>query len=360
MNISKIFSNGMVIQAEKPINIFGKGCGTVSAEIDGLKAEINSKDDCWCLTLPPHTYGGPYTLNVILNGEELSFEDVWFGDVSLVTGQSNNQLKLWQTNTPKELYTDNENLRLFSVDRLEDQGKHVLTDNGWVSVTNEGAVVDLQGEHYSSDDGWVTATKDTDCFWSALGYLVGKSLQEETGRKIGLVACYQGGSVIQSWLPKDYLLNTNCYIPDENRSHGYKNAAYFWNKDGFLYENMLEHIIPFGFKCVLWYQGESNASGEDINKYGDILKLLINKWREDFKDKDLPFIVVGLHDYEINMKKDNGSWLKLQTEQERACKETKGAFLIRCADVCEKNTIHPPTKTLLADRIFEAIKTNIL
>ena len=359
MKLNALFANDMVLQANKPVYFFGEGQGTASIEIGDKKATVTSTGDAWQLSLPEFDYGGPYEVKVTLNGEVTVLHDVYFGDVYLLSGQSNNQFKLWQSNTPKEYYEDNDSLRLFTVDRLEDQGKHVLTEEGWKSIDKNGNMVTLQGEHYESKDGWIKARTDNVGFWTAIGYLIGRELTRDTGRKIGIIACYQGASVIQSWLPEHYLDETEFFIPWELRSAGARNPDFaLWNANGKLYEGMILPILPFAMKSVIWYQGEANTSGEDSKPgmYSGMLKLLIKKWREDFKDQSLPFVVVQLHDFKERTTDTSSGWKNVQAEQEAICKMVDNTYCVKCADVCETDDIHPVSKLQLSLRIVDILK----
>lgn len=359
MKLYDIFSDNMVLQANKPVYFFGQGCGKATVEISGIIVSVEACGDGWLVELPAFNYGGPYEVKIDLNGEKKTLHDVWFGDVYLFSGQSNNQFKLWQSTTPKEYYKNNDSIRLFTVDRLEDQGHHVLTEEGWKSIDKNGNVVTLQGEHYASSDGWIKAEADNVGFWSALGYLVGDVLTRDSDRKIGLIACYQGASVIQSWLPEHYLDETEFFIPWELRSAGARNPDFaIWNSNGKLYDGMITHILPYSMKAVIWYQGEANSSGEDAKPgmYSGMLKLLIEKWREDFKDKTLPFIVVQLHDFMERTTDTSSGWKSIQNEQIIISQMVQNTYTVKCADVCETDDIHPPTKLPLALRIADVLK----
>lgn len=358
MKLNEIFADHMILQANKPVHIFGEGEGVAKAELAGETGQIICEGGCWCISLPAKDYGGPYVLRVELNGVATEICDVYFGDVFLLSGQSNNQLKMWQTNTPDEYYRNNDALRLFTVDRLEDQGTHVLTEDGWKSFSADGTEQCMEGEHYRAKDGWISAVKEEIQFWPALGYLMGNVLSAD--RKVGLIACYQGASQIQSWLPNHFLEGTEQFMPLERRAWAAQAPEYSaWNGDGMLYEGMLEKILPFSLKAVLWYQGESNSGGEDGRReiYSGILAKLIEKWREDFRDEELLFLVVQIHDftYEIEAR---SYWTEVQAGQEMACQQVSNAVLIRSGDICEHDTIHPPTKLPLAMRIVDALKGN--
>ena len=174
-----------------------------------------------------------------------------------------------------------------------------------------------------------------------------------------MIACYQGASCIQSWLPKHFLDNTDCFVPLEKRSENARNPLYSaWNGDGMLYDGMLKEILPFSMKAVLWYQGEANTNGADSNRevYAGILKMLIEKWRNDFKDEELKFIIVQIHDYIHGLNRKNSGWRNVQAAQENVCKKVENTYLVKCADISETDNIHPVSKLPLALRIAEVIR----
>lgn len=332
MKLNQLFCNNAVLQANQPCFIFGTGAGTAFVQIDNLSKEANFTEDFWCIELPSHPYGGPYEMKVILNGEEQILSDIYFGDVYLLSGQSNNQVKLFETKTPKEEYQKNKRLRLFTVQRPE------------------------EGEFFSPEDGWVCAEESNVDKWPAIGYLTGNILSKNQDRAIGLIACYQGASMIQSWMPKGVLVNTELDIASEERSGDKRVKEYLlWNHDGFLYENMFLSIVPFGMKAVIWYQGESNSDTPDNTKevHSGLLKMLISGWRSDLKNENLHFFIIQLPDYIYGNPE---GWKAIQLAQLEVAETTENTYCIKSSDICENDHIHPATKLPLAQRIAELAK----
>lgn len=70
----------MVLQANKPVNIFGSGDGIVKVEINGHFVETKANGE-WVLTLPPSDYSGPHTMKITMNEETVILHDIYFGDV---------------------------------------------------------------------------------------------------------------------------------------------------------------------------------------------------------------------------------------------------------------------------------------
>ncbi len=311
------------MQANKNVRFFGEGCGAVRVDFNGVKKTVNA-DGKWLIEFDGVGYGGPYDITVVLDGKSVVLENVYFGDVYLLGGQSNMQFKLWESSEPKEKYKDNKNVRLFTVDRMED------------------------GETFKTADGWIELTLETAPNFSAIGYYVAQELARDD-RKIGLIACYQGASVIQSWMSKEFAL-----VPEFEIENRFIDHEWFpiWNDDGVLYENMLVKILPYSMASVLWYQGESNASNNEADLYLEFLKALIKNWRKDFMDESLGFIIIQLADH---LDRAGYAWSKIQEKQLLAQDEIPNVKTVICRDVCDNIDIHPKEKDILSKRIAELL-----
>lgn len=169
MKLHPIFSDHMVFQANRPIRIFGEGKGKVSVSLAGHKKEAAfSQDGPWEIELEAMEYGGPYTLELLLDGTPCTLHDVMVGEVLLCAGQSNMQFMVKEENIENPVYAENPMVRAFVVDRPEE---------------NEGL---------KTCDGWVPATENTIPRWSAIGYHMGEQLQKSVGLPSGLSAVIRG------------------------------------------------------------------------------------------------------------------------------------------------------------------------
>ena len=111
MELSSIFTSNAVFPANNPIRIFGVGSGKCEIEFAGIKKKAESSEETWCVEFPAMEYGGPYTLEVVLNGEKITLSDIYIGEVYLFAGQSNMQFKLKMSNTPEEMYVSDNRIR---------------------------------------------------------------------------------------------------------------------------------------------------------------------------------------------------------------------------------------------------------
>ena len=133
--LNPIFCDNMIMQANKPVRFFGEGDGYVSVEFNGITKSSVSKGK-WVIEFDSVNYGGPYNVKIMIDENNVELNNVYFGDVYLLGGQSNMQFKLWESSEKKENYKGNKNVRLFTVDRMED-GEHFKTSDGWVELTLE-------------------------------------------------------------------------------------------------------------------------------------------------------------------------------------------------------------------------------
>ncbi len=324
VQINSIFASDMILQANKPVRFFGTGEGSVAITLNGVRKEAISNDD-WLIEFAPCDFGGPYDILVELDGIFSTLKNVYFGDVILLGGQSNMQFKLLASSEPRENYKSNDNVRLYTVDRMEG------------------------GEPFSSRDGWVPLSLENAPNFSAIGYYVAQGLATPN-RKIGLIACYQGASVIQSWMPKYVALAPKFEIENRFADHEWYPI---WNDDGVLWEHMIEKIIPFSMGTVLWYQGESNASVAEADIYLEFLKDMIFAWRRHFENEDMRFVVIQLADH---LDRAGYAWSKIQEEQLRAQDEIPFVSSVICRDVCDNIDIHPKEKDILSQRIVNILK----
>ena len=290
---------------------------------------MDSKGEAWCIELPAQAYGGPYDMEITLCGERRVLKEVYVGEVFLLHGQSNIQFRLSESSYPVEQYEACPQMRQFSLLRIENAGP------------------------YRPEDGWVACTRETAGNFSAIGYHVGLEIARARGCAVGLIGCYQGASVIQTWLPRGSEERLGICIADADRHVDHFKPLYRkWNPEGCLYEFSVKQVMPYSLSCVIWYQGESNATPAEGAVYDRLLTALIEQRRRDFDDPTLPFVVIELADC---IARAGEGWTLVQRAQKRVGEMLAGVTTVRCADVCENDNIHPPTKILLSQRVAGAI-----
>lgn len=325
IRLNPIFRDHMVLQAGKPVRIFGSGGGEVRVSFLGEEKTLQANDDEWLVELEPQSYGGPFSMEISLDGHAVTLNDIMIGEVLLCAGQSNMQFTMAEEVTPPSAYESDAFLRTYTVERPEDN------------------------KPLTPADGWVCCEAESVGKWSALGYLAGWRLRKKGVPAVGIVLCAQGASVIQSWTDIDSLKAPEFQIPPEKLFEDHMVYSQ-WNAPSFLYETMLKTVTPFSFGNVVWYQGESNASPAEGAAYVLMLRTMIQSWRRINRDEALPFVVIQIAD----TRRDEG-WLAVQKAQAEAPTVIPFVRTVISADVCERDMIHPVTKGLLAARIADAV-----
>lgn len=327
--LAEPFCDGMVLPKGKDIKVFGVGDGVVKVEMNGKKARCRAKNGSWCTGIPAMDAGGPYVMTVRSKGYEVQVGDVYVGTVLLLGGQSNMEFKMRDGITPIEEWTGDPLIRSFSLPKTRND------------------------DPYSPADGWVKCCEDNVGSFSAIGYLAAKELRSRNPEAVGLVNCYQGASVIESWMPAELAQKPEYQLPD-NQRHGdhFHQIWKAWNGPGFLYELDIVPFAPYPVSAVAWYQGESNTGLGEYKIYPSMFADMASSWRSAFQDEKLPFVVVEIADYVLK----GPAWPDLQKAQETIPELVPNTVVVRSADVCEDCTIHPRDKKALSVRIVDALE----
>lgn len=121
------------------------------------------------------------------------------------------------------------------------------------------------------------------------------------------------------------------------------------NEPTALYNVMVAPYTQFSLKGILWYQGESN-SGEP-KAYEGLLKGLINDWRTQFNQPDIPFIYAQLPNFmEVNYLPEESNWAELRQSQLKSLSLSNTAMTVNI-DLGEWNDIHPDNKKDVGERL---------
>lgn len=331
MQLNKLFTSHMVFQANKPIRIFGDGTGECKISFCGNTKKVVSTTDKWITEFEPMEYGGPYELIFSTSDKEVVLEDIYVGEVYIFAGQSNVQFKYKEATKSQNEHNPGDMVRFFVCDRLE------------------------EGDLYNSDNGWLVSNDIVKQDISALGYFTACEIHRKKGVAVGGIFCYQGASVIETWLPKGKLKEVGIDIPLEEKGWSHSCQEYSaWNGEGCLYDFAFLKLVPFSVSSVIWYQGESDSKLNEAKVYDIELATLIDVWRNDLRDDDLPFVVIQLANIDCEGI-DNEGWARIQKAQLDVCKMRKNVKTVICSDICETFDIHPPTKDKLAHRVAEAL-----
>ena len=116
-----------------------------------------------------------------------------------------------------------------------------------------------------------------------------------------------------------------------------------------LYNAMINPIIRYGIKGVIWYQGEHNT--DRAKQYKRLFPNLILDWRLKWQLADLPFLFVSLPNYRKECQRPcESKWAELREAQTAALKLPNTGMAV-AIDLGEADNLHPPNKQPIGYRL---------
>jgi len=192
LRLANIFGDGMVLQRNDSINIWGwsKPEDEVSVFLQGDEYNtISNKDGKWLVQTRHYSAGGPFNLKVKNSSEELFCKDVYTGDVWLCSGQSNMHMKM---KSVKENYPEEFNLK---------ENKNIR----FVEVPSQINFNETESDIKNTN--WTVLNSKSIYKFSAAAYFFAKNLQPKLNVPIGLIVSAVGGSPVESWMSEKSALN---------------------------------------------------------------------------------------------------------------------------------------------------------
>lgn len=282
--LPQILSSNMVLQRDKPINIWGFASPDEKVEVafDGQKKQIiTDKNGNWLVVLAPlKTSAKPQTMS-ITGSNKIILTNILVGEVWVCPGQSNMEYamrKLAKIPKPK-----NENLGFPSDEVAKAHNNQIR-----IFLVNRKTLNKPDSIHKS----WSVAQDSALRAFSAVGYFFAKEIQEKLGIPVGMISSAIPGSAIEPWISENAFAEEDYF---KNQKVG--------NDPGKFYPSMIEPLTQFKIRGFLWYQGETNCFLNEKISYTYKMKVLINTWRKAWKEKDLPFYYVQIAPFNYSKTK---------------------------------------------------------
>jgi sialate O-acetylesterase len=111
----------------------------------------------------------------------------------------------------------------------------------------------------------------------------------------------------------------------------------------FLFNAMINPLIPYAIRGVIWYQGEANTGR--AYQYRTAFPIMITDWRQHWQEGNFPFYYVQLASFNAeNGNSEHGSsWAELREAQTKTLSLPATGMSIT-TDIGESNDIHPKNK----------------
>jgi sialate O-acetylesterase len=181
VKLPRLISNGMVLQRDVPLKIWGWADAGEKVKIEFLGKTFLAKADKkgnWKAELPATAAGGPFVMKI----NEVELKDILVGDVWICSGQSNMELplrRLMDLYEAEILKTNNIQIRQFRSSSRNDMDKP-QTD--------------------FKDGNWLPAIQANILDFSGVAYFFATELYQKYKIPIGLINTAIGGSPAESWL----------------------------------------------------------------------------------------------------------------------------------------------------------------
>ncbi|MFC3335139.1 sialate O-acetylesterase [Flavobacterium palustre] len=180
-----LFSDGMVLQRNKPIPVWGWANPDEKVEIHFNKqakmvqADKNGK---WMVSLSAEKAGGPFEL-IITGKNKIVIKDVLVGEVWICSGQSNMEFQMYKLpdfETQKAQSNEPMIRQFLVVQDLSGTPKEDLKEGKW-TVSNKENIKDF----------------------TAVGYFFAKKIYTELKIPIGIINTSWGGTCVETWTSRE-------------------------------------------------------------------------------------------------------------------------------------------------------------
>jgi sialate O-acetylesterase len=370
VRLASVITDHAVLQRDAPIHLWGDASPAEKITIhfhDQSVATTASHVGLWEAWLMPETAGGPFTLTV-RGSSELTRSDLLVGDVWFASGQSNMEMPL--AGFPPTA--------------------HITNAAQEIAQAELPQVRLLRMEHKSSDSplagisaAWQPCTPATAQNFSAVAYFFAREISRREHIPIGVIDSSWGGTPIDSWISLDALSADTSLMPafaarahfadmqthleftesDEKRADAEAAANHLpapshpWHPDpsswipAALYNGMVAPFTPYTIKGFLWYQGETDSAPDRVDLYAKLLPTLIADWRRQWRQGDLPFLLVQISSFES--PKEN--WGLIRDSQRRALQVANTGMAVTL-DIGQRDNVHPPDKQTVGARLALAAR----
>lgn len=333
LELAKIFNNGVVLQREAEIRIFGTAVGEVIVNFAGQTRSVIADGD-FIVRFPPQKAGGPYELTVECGDCKRIINDVMVGDVFVVAGQSNAELPICETDDADAFFPSRNDVRYFML-----KGYDRDPDNKLIPLVTP------------FDDKWSALDTSLASKWSAVSLFVGTHFADKEKVAVGVIGAFRGATSIQGFMSEKSVAKFPYIIDKMYIDH----RIYPWNKPSLLYNRLVKPLFPFAVKSVIWYQGESNVSEFESGFYSDMLMTLVNDFRDGFEYPQLPFVIVQINKFLSD--KIPAGWDAIRLAQVSAAEKLKNVRLVIIDDLGQHERIHPTNKRAVSARICDALES---
>ena len=369
VEVSSIFSDHMVLQRGKPVPVWGtaKPGEKVAVSFAGASATaIADAKGAWEAKLPALEISKEGRAFTVRGENEIVFKDVLVGDVWLITGQSNAEMRMAE---------------------VLDKDKEMATSKDYPTIraTKFAHRRALYPAKDPCNSPWTVCTAETLPGVTAIGWFFAREIVRETGIPIGILDNNWGGCCIEPYISREGFASVpelksysdklekqladlkagqpkqryDAAVRELNAWQAYASERIKAGKpiefypyrvpaDAFLagqHNAMIAPISRLPIAGIAWYQGCSNA-GEGESHVAK-LQALVNGWRS-FWGAETPVYIVQLSTWKDKTTDPAGGdgFARIRNGQRIAAEKIPHSALVVTIDIGADNNwdIHPKNK----------------
>ncbi len=391
ISMPKIFSDGMVLQREMPVKIWGKATpgARVGLEFAGQKKMTKAgKDGAWNIVLNPlKTDKKPSEMLLFENGKEAKkIGDILVGEVWVLGGQSNME---WRTKNTTD-FKD-----------VEKRADYPLIRYFFMTP---GVIAETKQFDCPDKSRWEPILPSNVGNTSGVGFYFAEKLLKDLGGEVpvGLIDTPLGGSSMCAWIPDEditgieYLESNLKKFKEAKEKYVYADAIKAWrerydawqkqadeakaakkpipqkpfnvrnkplemtpwrmqNSPAYLFNAKIAPIAGYAARGALWYQGESDAAGKSLEAFKPQFTRLIDTWRKYWgQGDDFYFAWVQLASFTTK-----ANWPEARWQQYLTLKEVPKTGMANIIDCGEEKDIHPKDKATVGTRLENIIMRDV-
>lgn len=388
VTLAPIFADHAVLQRDKPIPVWGHADAgePITITFHGKTAGTTAASDGrWIAYLDPQPASTEPADLVVTGKNKVAVHDVLVGEVWLCSGQSN-----------MEFVVGNPPGSTFRVDNADEEiaaANYPLIRHFKVKIAESDAPTE------NMSGSWAVCSPETVKLFTAVGYFFARDIYEKLHVPVGLINSTWGGTPVEAWMSPSALDSDPAFAfvrarwQQDVAEYPQKKAAYdaalpLWERDlaaakaagndaqlkifhlkprpphgpgdrwtpTGLFNSMINPLLPYALRGVLWYQGESNALHP--TEYHALFAAMITAWRRHFGQRDLPFYFVQLANYSYLYNASGTEWALIREGQAQTLALPQTAMAV-AIDLGEHANIHPRNKQEVGRRLALIAETRL-
>jgi len=296
LELNNRYDSGMIFQQNKPWNLQGTGIDGETVTVTLLKGtevvqtqETVVAEGNWSVTMNAVTGSyDNYKVNVVSGAETLTLDDVAFGEVWIVGGQSN------MAYVVSNITTAEQQAALSS--RLNGNA-----NASFIRFYTQSASHGINGALSAPTGTWGSADVWNDVLQtSATGIYFAAGMQAKLNVPVGFVVAAEGGTGLTAWVDPALAANHADYYAIVTAKGYDKPTASENDYLGGWYNSRVAPWSGYEAAGILWYQGEHERSGNSaIQTLG--LPVLVETWSKVFNSESaaeqLPLVAIQIAPY---------------------------------------------------------------